>query len=161
MDSDILTGFLHGQIDQLTHRYKNGDRSWHRMDKFIEETGHATDLIANEAISYIRDLRDKSKPFFLYVPFSVPHYPLQESKEWLDRYRETIENTSRQAFAASMTHMDNAIGDLISTLESEGLRKNTLVVFISDNGGQLSWTPTFEYDLRHGPNDVLGDNAPL
>jgi arylsulfatase A-like enzyme len=154
-------GYLHGQIDQFTHEYKNGDRSWHRNDVFVDEEGHATDLITNEAIQYIKELRDKSKPFFLYVPFSVPHYPLQEEKKWVKSYEESIDNESRRVFAASVTHMDDSIGQLIETLETEKLRNNTLVIFISDNGGQEKWYPTFEYNLKHGPNDRLGDNHPL
>jgi len=158
---DYTYGFLHGQIDQETHRYKNGDMSWHRMDKFIDEPGHATDLITEEAISYITGKRDKSKPFFIYVPYSVPHYPVQESEEWVELYKDVFEEESRQLFAASMTHMDDGIGKLIATLEKEGLRKNTLVVFMSDNGGQLKWIPTFEYQMAHGPYEKLGDNSPL
>ena len=158
---DHTYGYFHGQLDQFTHIYKNGDRTWHRNDEFIEEEGHATDLIANEAIRFIKELRDKTKPFFLYVPFSVPHYPLQEEDEWTDLYRDLIENKSRRVFAASMTHMDDAIGRILSTLDAEQLRKDTIVIFISDNGGQQRWIPTTEYEGRHGPNDRLGDNLPL
>ena len=158
---DNTYGYLHGQIDQYTHKYKNGDKSWHRNDKFIEEEGHATDLITNEAIQFIKNLRAKSKPFFLYVPFSVPHYPLQEREEWIAPYKNSIQNESRRLFAASVTHMDHAIGQLIQTLEKENLRENTLIIFISDNGGQEEWHPKFEYKMQHGPNDRLGDNRPL
>ncbi len=125
---DYSYGFLHGQIDQLTHRYKNGDRSWHRMDKFVDEEGHATDLITNEAIEYIKSSGDMANPFFVYVAYSVPHYPVQESDKWVKSYRKIMEEESRQVFAASMTHMDDAIGRLITTLEEEGLRDHTLVV---------------------------------
>ncbi len=157
---DHTYGYLHGQIDQYTHIYKNGDRSWHRNDVFIEEKGHATDLIRNEAIRFIKTIRDKSKPFFLYTTFSVPHYPLQEEDKWVEPY-SSIENESRRLFAASVTHMDDAVGQLVETLETENLRDNTLVIFISDNGGQENWFPTFEYEGKHGPNDRLGDNRPL
>lgn len=154
-------GYLHGQIDQYTHHYKNGDTSWHRNGEFLDEEGHATDLITNEAIRYMRELRDPSRPFFLYVPYSVPHYPLQEEQKWIEPYEKIITNESRRKFAASMTHMDHAIGRLIEVLEAENLRKNTLVIFISDNGGQESWTPTFEYNMKFSANDRLGDNSPL
>ncbi len=157
---DHTYGFLHGQIDQYTHKYKNGDQSWHRNDKFISEEGHATDLITNEATNYIKHLRDKSKPFFLYVPFSVPHYPLQEDEKWLSKY-QSIENESRRTYAASVAHLDDSVGEIIKTLEDENLRENTLVIFLSDNGAQENWTPTFEYEMRHGPYDRLGDNGPL
>ncbi len=157
---DYSYGFLHGQIDQYTHRYKNGDLSWHRNGAFIEEEGHATDLITREAVAFIKEKRDKSRPFFLYVPFSVPHYPLQEEEKWLKPYTH-IKNKSRRLFAASMSHMDDSVGRLIRTLEEEKLRENTLVIFLSDNGAQEKWAATFEYEGRHGPYDRLGDNRPL
>jgi len=158
---DYSYGYFHGQIDQYTHHYKNGDRSWHRNDEYVDEEGHATDLITKEAIKFIKEIRDKSKPFFLYVPFSVPHYPLQEEDRWVDPYKDTIENESRRLYAASVTHMDDAIGNILSTLDEENLAENTLVIFLSDNGGQEDWTPHGEYNNRFGPYDRLGDNTPL
>jgi len=159
---DYTYGFLHGQIDQYKHVYKYGDRTWHRNGKFVDEKGHATDLITNEAVKYITDIRDKSKPFYLQITYSVPHYPLQEEEKWILPYEETIENESRRIFAASVTHMDEAISHILKTLQKENLENNTLLLFMSDNGGQESWTPTNgEYNKEHGPNDVLGNNRPL
>jgi len=158
---DYSYGYFHGQIDQYTHHYKNGDRSWHRNDQYVDEEGHATDLITNEAIKFIKEIRDKSKPFFLYVPFSVPHYPLQEDEKWIEPYKESIQNESRRLYAASVTHMDDAIGKILSALDQENLAENTLVIFLSDNGGQEAWTSHGEYNDRFGPYDRLGDNRPL
>jgi len=158
---DSSYGYLHGQIDQFTHIYKNGDRSWHRNEKFIDEQGHATDLIADEAVKLIRQ-SSSSQPFFLYTAFSVPHYPLQEEDRWIEPYKKSISNESRRLYAASMTHMDDAIGRVLAALEEKNLVSNTLVIFISDNGGQKDWEATSgEYNLRHGPYDVLGDNRPF
>ena len=155
-------GYLHGQIDQYTHRYKFGDRTWHRNNEFIDEEGHATDLITNEAIQYIKNYRDKNKPFFLYVPYSVPHTPIQEEDKWLEIYKDSIKNESRRAFAASVTHMDYAINQILKTLDDENLKENTLIIFISDNGAQENWMDVSDqYDGKHGPNDRLGDNRPL
>ena len=163
---DYSYGFLHGQIDQYTHKYKNGDRSWYRNNKFVDEKGHATDLITNEAIKYITELREKSKPFFIYVPYSVPHYPLQEEKKWIEPYKSLNIVNSRKLFDASMAHMDYAIGEIIQTLKDEKLLDNTIIIFISDNGGQESWYPEKEtkiklYDGKFGPYPKLGDNSPL
>lgn len=154
-------GYLHGQLDQFTHLYKNGDRTWHRNEEFIEEKGHATDLIADEAVRIIRE-SSPEKPFFLYTAFSVPHYPLQENEEWVEPYLSSIPNLSRRLYAASMTHLDSAVGRIVEAVEQKGISGNTLVCFISDNGAQENWTVTEnEYENRHGPNDVLGDNRPL
>lgn len=163
---DYSYGYLHGQVDQYTHRYKNGDRTWHRNDKFIDEEGHATDLITKEAINYITEIRDKEKPFFLYVSYSVPHYPIQEEEKWVEPYKDLKDVESRKLFGASMTHMDSSIGEVLKTLEDEILLDNTLVIFFSDNGGQKSWdyesgfSPEL-YEGKHGPYPKLGDNSPL
>ena len=155
-------GYFHGQIDPYTHRYKFGNITWHRNDEYIDEEGHATDLITREAIKFITDIRDKQKPFFLYVPFSVPHYPLQEEDKWVRPYKDSIDNESRRLFAASVTHMDDSIAQILAVLEKEKIAKNTLVIFISDNGGQKQWLSTEDkYGGRYAPNDRLGDNHPL
>ena len=163
---DYTYGYLHGQIDQYTHRYKNGNRTWYRGNEFIDEKGHATDLITNEVINYITKVREKSSPFFIYVAYSVPHYPLQEEDKWIEPYKNINDADSRKLFDASMAHMDFSIGRIIQTLEDEKLLENTIAIFISDNGGQESWYPEKEskiklYDGKFGPYPKLGDNSPL
>ncbi len=159
---DYTYGYLHGQIDQYKHVYKFGDRTWHRNGEFVDEEGHATDLITNEAVKYLTELRDKSRPFFLQVTYSVPHFPLQEEDKWVEPYKNIIENKSRRMFAASVAHMDHSIEKIMAVIKSEKLEENTLVIFVSDNGGQENWFPKeTEYNGEHGPNDVLGDNRPL
>lgn len=152
-------GYLHGQICPYTHLYKTGARTWHRNDMFIDEDGHVTDLLTDDAIRFIR--RNRGRPFFLYVPFSVPHYPLAEPARYTQPYELMIENESRRLFAASETHMDEGIGKVLSTLDRLGLRENTMVVFMSDNGGQESWSSRTEYNGRYRPHDQLGSNKPL
>jgi arylsulfatase A-like enzyme len=159
---DHAFGALHGQVDPYTHRYKFGDETWHRNGRFVREEGHATDLIAAEAIRFVREIRDPARPFFLYVAFTVPHYPLDEPADYVRPYEAQITNESRRKNAAAMTHMDAAIGSILDALEDQGVRRNTLVVFASDNGGQRAWTPTSaEYEGRYPVHDRLGDNAPL
>ncbi len=158
---DTSYGYLHGQIDQYTHAYKNGDISWHRNGQFIQEEGHATDLLAAEAVKLVEN-STADKPFFLYTAFSVPHYPVQEPEEWTAPYKGKIANHDRLIYAASMTHMDHAIGRIIKAVENKGISEETLIVFISDNGAQDDWIARHnEYENRHGPYEVLGDNRPL
>lgn len=158
---DSSYGYFDGQIDPYTHHYKTGVRSWHRNDQYVEEEGHATDLITDEAVRIIES--DHSKPFFLYVAYSVPHHPLNEPDKWTAPYQGRIQDASRRLFAASVTHMDYGIGRIIDALERKGLRENTLVVFVSDNGGQKSWHSETEYKGQYAdkPHTVLGDNRPL
>lgn len=158
---DYSYGFLHGQIDQYTHKYKNGDASWYRNNDFIEEEGHATDLITKETIDWLTNKRDISKQFYIQLAYSAPHFPLQEEDKWKAPYLETIKNDSRRDYAAAMSHLDYSIGLVLETLKSQNLDENTLIVFMSDNGAMEKWYPTYQYDGEHGPNPVLGSNLPL
>lgn len=153
-------GYFHGQIDPYTHHYKTGVKSWHRNDKYLDEEGHATDLISEDTVREIEAKHDQ--PFFLYVAYSIPHYPLEEPEKWLSMY-PNIKEESRQWFAASVTHMDAGIGKIIKALDETGLRKNTLFIFVSDNGGQKSWHSNSQYKGRYAnlPHTVLGNNLPL
>ncbi len=157
---DTSYGYLHGQIDPYTHRYKFGDATWHRNGKFVEDEGHATDLITDEAVRVVESSGDQ--PFFLYVAYNVPHFPLKEPQQWTGLYDGKVEEPSRKLFAASVSHMDDCIGQLVASVERAGKSDQTLVVFASDNGGQHSWkAPSTQYEGRFEPNRVLGNNRPL
>lgn len=158
---DYSYGFLHGQIDQYTHHYKNGDRSWHRNGIFIDEPGHATDLIANETIKWLDGLQDPSENFFVQIAFSAPHFPLQEEEKWKKPYKNTFRNTSRIAYAAAMTHMDAAIGKILKKLNDKKSAENTIILFFSDNGAMENWYPKEQYGGKFGPCSELGKNLPL
>ena len=156
---DSTYGYLHGQIDPWSHEYKLGDRTWHRNDVFTEDKGHATDLIGAEAVRVIEEKR--TQPLFLYVTFSVPHTPLSEEAKWTEPYKKHFEEETRQLVAASITHMDEAIGKIVAALDRSGLRENTLLIFTSDNGGpEKSDGGNYggKYTAQKG---TLSDNGPL
>jgi arylsulfatase A-like enzyme len=154
-------GYLRGQIDPYTHRYKFGDHvTWHRNDEFIEEEGHVTDLITDEAVRVIESAGEK--PFFLYVAHHSPHSPLNEPPKWIAPYEDTIEDVWRRHFAAAVTHLDDGVGRILAALERTGHRDHTLIVFSSDNGGQRGWSaPQREYNGRYAEHTTLGNNQPL
>jgi arylsulfatase B len=154
-------GYFDGQIDPYTHLYKTGRECWHRNDELVDEEGHATDLITREAVRVIESASEA--PFYLYVAYSVPHYPLAEPERWTAMYEGVMESESRRWFAASISHMDDGIGRIVEALDRVGKRGDTLVVFVSDNGGQRSWHNEEHYKGRYAdkPHDVLGDNRPL
>jgi arylsulfatase A-like enzyme len=158
---DTSYGYLRGQIDPYTHRYKFGDHvTWHRNDQFVEERGHVTDLITEEAIRVIDSAG--AEPFFLYVAHHSPHYPLNEPPRWIAPYEKTIDDVWRRHFAAAVTHVDDGVRQIVEALEQKGLRENTLIVFSSDNGGQQSWSaPQGEYNGRYAAHTTLGSNDPL
>lgn len=159
-------GFFDGQIDPYTHEYKRetaltSRKSWHRNDEYLTEEGHASDLITQEAVRVIREAEEQ--PFFLYVAYSVPHYPLSEPEKWTSLYDDYHITESRKWYAASVSHMDHGIGQIVNALDQSGKRDNTLLVFVSDNGGQKNWHNSTEYRGAYAdkPHDVLGDNFPL
>jgi len=156
---DSSYGHFHGQIDKYTHRYKNGDKSWHRNDRLIDEEGHATDLTEAAAIEFIE--RRRNRPFFLYVPFTAPLTPLQEEAKWVRPYDGVFAEQSRREYAASITHMDAAVGNVVAALERTGQRERTLIVFFSDNGAVPRLGPSTNYQGKFGPYDLLGDNGRL
>ncbi|MGO4912113.1 sulfatase-like hydrolase/transferase [Leeuwenhoekiella sp. W20_SRS_FM14] len=157
---DTSYGFLHGQLDQYAHTYKNGDSTWYKNGKFITEDGHVTDLLTNAAVNYIY-AQNTTTPFYLQLAYSAPHIPLQEPQQWLEKYT-VIKDSSRRAYAAAMSHMDSGIGRVLNALNDHNLIENTVVLFISDNGAQQNWIPSDElYEGKYGPNLTLGSNLPL
>ncbi len=158
---DSSYGYLRGQIDPYTHRYKFGDHvTWHRNDEFVDERGHVTDLITEDVVRVIENAGEQ--PFFLYVNHHSPHFPLNEPPSWIEPYEDVFEDHWRQHFAGAVTHLDDGVGQIIAALERTGQREHTLVVFLSDNGGQESWSaPVREYNGRYAPHTTLGDNRPL
>jgi arylsulfatase A-like enzyme len=135
-------------------------RTWHRDGELITEAGHATDLIAADAVRWIESRGDR--PFFLYVPFTAVHLPLKEPQEWLARVPAGIQGDVPRHYAASIMHMDDAVGRIIEALSRAGRRENTLLVFTSDNGGSTAENNDLKYPDDNCPNGKLtGNNLPL
>ena len=98
-----------------------------------------TDIWAEKAISFIDT--NQEKPFFLYLPFAVPHNPLQDPADPSLGYKDSPERQSpaaREAYVKMVEHLDSRIGTIFEALKSRGLTDNTLIIFTSDNGGMLS-----------------------
>ncbi|MBI3880585.1 MAG: sulfatase-like hydrolase/transferase [Verrucomicrobia bacterium] len=98
--------------------------------------GYAADLVADEAIRWLGELRDKSKPFFLYVAFHEPHEPIATAKNYVDLY--PAKEPSYADHHGNITQLDAAFGRLLRALDAQGLRDTTLVFFTSDNGPAIT-----------------------
>lgn len=167
---DYSYGSLAGGIDPYTHRYKSGEFSntWHRNGELLEEQGHATDLITDEAIHWIKDQKE---PWFCYVPYTAVHVPVRAPESWLDRYAECTfdedpeRDRSYREYAAYTSHMDYSIGQLIETLKCMNVIDNTIVIFASDNGacggGVNTDKDTALYPGKYPAMPRLGSNYPL
>ncbi|MAY73566.1 MAG: hypothetical protein CMJ31_02370 [Phycisphaerae bacterium] len=105
--------------------FRNHDR--------VKTEAYLTDVFGDEVVSFIE--RHKADPFFLYVPFNAPHTPLEATEEYLERAGEH-ESEKRKIYSAMVISMDDAIGAALEKLRAEGLSDNTMVFFLTDNGGQ-------------------------
>ncbi|MFT5284778.1 MAG: arylsulfatase A-like enzyme [Planctomycetota bacterium] len=118
-------------VDYFKHD-RNGSLDWHRDEQPVRETGYATDLLAAEA-SRIIERHEGDEPLFLYVPFTAPHAPIQAPLESEQEFKH-IEDPARRTYAASVAHLDTAVGRIVRSLETRGIREQTLLLFLSDNG---------------------------
>ncbi|RIK85622.1 MAG: sulfatase [Planctomycetota bacterium] len=125
---DEFFGFLGG-----AHPYVAGEGpAILRGDTAVDEKEYLTDALAREAVQFIERYRDE--PFFLYLAFNAVHTPMQADEARLAKF-QSIPDETRRTYAAMMSAMDDAVGRVAATVAQTGLEENTLVFFISDNGG--------------------------
>ncbi|HEX4038106.1 MAG TPA: arylsulfatase [Acidobacteriaceae bacterium] len=148
---DHFYGFLTGEIDYFQHT-REGGLDWQRNGTSERETGYSTDLLAAEAARLIEQ-RDRSKPFFLYLPFNAPHQPLMAPDDLIRSYAG-IEDRQRRTYAAMVTSLDAGIGRVKEALDRSGAGSNTLILFHSDNGGQTK-KGAVNHPLRAGKSTVF------
>jgi len=110
-------------------------RDWQRNGKPVVEEGYTTDLMTNDAIKLIKN-RKKNSPFYLHLAYNAIHAPVHDPPTGTAQYK-SLSNPKRQQICSMVTYLDNCIGKVITTLEQEGLSKDTIVLFLSDNGGSL------------------------
>jgi arylsulfatase A-like enzyme len=125
---DEFFGFLGGG-----HPYFPGKGApIYRGTEVVQETEYLTDAFGREAVAFVRRHRDR--PFFLYLAFNAVHTPMDATDARLARFA-AIGDTSRRTYAAMLTAMDEAVGKVLDTLRAARLEENTLIFFLSDNGG--------------------------
>ncbi|MDR1267948.1 MAG: sulfatase-like hydrolase/transferase [Planctomycetaceae bacterium] len=141
---DFFHGFLGDMMDDYYNHRRHNNNYLRRNSETIDPQGHATDIFSDWACDYLRDQAKETatakKPFFLYLAYNAPHAPIQPPQEFLDRVlkREPQIDEKRTKLVALIEHLDAGIGHVLQTLKETGLDQNTLVVFTSDNGGQLN-----------------------
>lgn len=99
-----------------------------------DEIGYLTDTLADHAADYVRAQANDPRPFFLYLAFNAPHTPMHALEADLTRFAQ-IEDKRRRTYAAMLYAMDRGIGRVLDAVEESGQAKQTLVVFLNDNGG--------------------------
>jgi arylsulfatase A-like enzyme len=134
---DEFVGHLTGTLDAYSHFFyvegvnrhvlrRNGE-SYQRPGKYLP------DLLVEEATRFIDE--SGQDPFFLYLPFAIPHYPVQPRRQDRELYeRSGMQDKRRVLYGAYLTTLDDCVGRVLAALEARGLRERTLVIFLSDHG---------------------------
>lgn len=118
----------------------------------VAESEYLTDAISREAVAFIE--RHQSQPFFLYVAWNAPHTPLQPKPEVLDRVAKIADETRRK-YGALVCSLDDGVGRILKQLQDSQLANDTLIFFLSDNGGPIGVTHSNNGVLRGAKGQVL------
>ncbi|MDP4624527.1 MAG: sulfatase-like hydrolase/transferase [Akkermansiaceae bacterium] len=130
---DEFFGFLSGGYDYFGKPPKDGEPIYRGEEPVDSDSiTYLTDNFGNEAVDFIT--RHKAEPWFLFLSFNAPHAPDQATQEYLDRFPDL--KGRRKIYAAMVSAMDDAIGDAMANIKATGQEYNTLVFFLSDNGGR-------------------------
>lgn len=133
---DHFFGLLGGNHHYFDHMDRIGVPDLWLDNDAIEREGYTTDLITEDAITFIE--AHQEKPFFLYLSHAAPHFPWQgpDNREKVVKPKhESWQQGDRETYIAMVESMDRGIGRVLARLDELNLRRNTLVVFTSDNGG--------------------------
>ncbi len=157
-------GFLGGGHRYFPEEYiianqdsaKNEEQSYRtkliRNQTAVEESEYITDAFSREAVSYIE--RNKDQPFFLYLAYNAPHGPLQATPKYLERFTQ-IKDAKRRTYAAMVSAVDDGVGLILDKLQQSGLAENTIVIFLSDNGGPENVNASDNGPLRGGKGSLF------
>lgn len=134
---DEFHGFLGDMMDDYVSHRRHGINYMRRDRDEIDPKGHATDLFTSWAVESLKQRRER--PFLLYLAYNAPHAPIQPTSEWLSRVtaRDPSIRPERAKIAALIEHMDDGVGRVVQALKESGQYDNTLLVFTSDNGGEV------------------------
>ena len=173
---DDFYGHLHTEVGYFPPFSNQGGIDFQKNGVTINDQGYSTFLLAREASNWINS-RDKEKPFFMYVPFLAPHTPLEAPDNLIEKYK-TLEDTrkptrniaadrtreasktrapsARPLYAAVVDALDQAIGEILLTIEEAGIEEETIILFSSDNGGATyGGGGADNFPLRGGKGDTF------
>ena len=150
---DEFYGFINGCIDYYSHIFYWSGLPMHDLwknDRTVWENGvYFNDIITREANRFIR--ANQSQPFFMYVPFNAPHYPMHAPPEYYERFAH-VKDPHRRIQAAMVSVLDDGVGRILDELKRCELFDDTLIFFISDNGPSTEPRNLLNdsHDLYHG-----------
>jgi len=153
---DHFKGFLGDMMDDYWTHLRGGE-NWMRLNRDpIDPEGHATNLFTDWTLEYLKERAGTGQPFFLYLAYNAPHFPIQPPPEFLQEVKRRAPGLSekRAKNVAFIEHLDHHVGRIMEYLEHSGLIHNTLLVFTSDNGGALRYEQS-NGPLRGGKQDMF------
>ncbi len=139
---DDFFGFLGGAHSYVDAKADSANPIL-RGKETVNEQEYLTEAFTREALAFLD--RHRKEPFFLMLTYNSVHAPMQAPAKYLNRFAH-IEDKTRRTFAAMLSAMDDGVGAILSRLRELGLEEDTLIFFISDNGG-----PTAQTSSRNGP----------
>ncbi len=163
---DTHFGFRAGCVDYYSHIYYWGEHTplhdlWEDDEEVWSNGEYLTTVIARRASEWIE--QHAAEPFFVYVPFNAPHYPLHAPEEYVARFAHLPED--RRMMAAMIAAMDDGVGEILATLDRLGLRDDTIVFMSSDNGPSIeerNWLNGEEVSYTGGSaGDLRGHKGSL
>ncbi|MEY3895791.1 MAG: hypothetical protein RLZZ214_1311 [Verrucomicrobiota bacterium] len=136
---DHFHGFLGDMMDSYTAHLREGINYMRLNSETIDPKGHATDIFTDWACDYLGERSTDEKPFFLYLAYNAPHFPIEPPADFLEKVRKRLPglDEKRAMNVAFVEHLDDRIGKLLAAIKGAGLANNTVIVFTSDNGGSL------------------------
>ena len=131
---DDFFGYMGGNVHYFNHRELSDLHVLYRGRLPVYEEGYMTHLITDSSLDFIE--RNKDRPFFLFVSHETPHFPFQgpgDEKKRVDKSNWT--EPDAKTYVAMLEDLDGEVGRVLAALKKHKLEENTLVVFVSDNGG--------------------------
>lgn len=170
---DDFGGFLcqiHAHNHYPKYLWKSGKKiPMPGNDRTLKGESYSQDYFVDWGLEFIR--KNKEKPFFLYLPFAVPHLSIQVPDSDVEKYRKIIQEEKHQhrgylphpypraAYAAMVTHMDKGVGQIMNLVKELGLDNNTIILFSSDNGpayNRLGGSDSVYFDSANGFRGMKG-----
>ncbi len=151
---DFFHGFLSDMMDDYYTHLREGVNYMRMNGREISPKGHATNIFSDWAIDYISEKANEKEPFFLYLAYNAPHFPIQPPEEWLEKVKKREGNIDekRARNVALIEHLDENVGRVVDALKETGQFDKTVIIFSSDNGGYLP-VGASNGDLRGGKQD--------
>ena len=162
---DYFFGFLSGGHNYFPEKLTLNDYSevkwaygWYStriMENYnrIDINNYLTDELSDAAVRYIKKQSKLDQQFMVYLSYNAPHGPLQATEKYLDRFPNIIDK-KRKTYAAMVSAMDDGIGRVLNTLKERNIEENTIVVFLSDNGGPIHKNASKNDPLRGKKGDL-------